>query len=218
MGLFTGLATAQVSTRLPDPIDGTADFLVNSIRYKDNRNGGFRVVSDLTCVRSVEGGNQKGDHVQYTIFGGDYFHKELKALILTLAGVEPSEEDAIVDMMCPKDDPAYAKMDDLTRMNKAWEMIGNQATAMGDDGKPTASGMFDGQVIVRLRTITKPAKPTGKFIKNAAGELVEEVGKPFTNHYPIAQIPFSDVAGDLDERDIVRIFGSVAKFSELLNG
>jgi hypothetical protein len=216
MGLFTGLSTTAVAARMPDPKVGVADFLVNTIRQKENRDGGYRIVCDLTCLRSVEGGNEKGDRVQYCLFSGDYFLKEVKRLILALLDVAPSREQEVIDIVADMD-PAIAKMDERAKGVAGWERIAQMMCAMDANDKPTAAGMFDGNAVIRLETVCKAAKPTGKFIKNSAGELVEEMGKEFINTYPVKMVPISEVVADFDEKDIERFFGSAEALEALVS-
>jgi hypothetical protein len=216
-GMFKGLANTETSSRLPNPAVGTADYLVESIKWKENRNGGFRVCVRGVCLRGVDGdGNTKGDRVEYPIFSGEYFLKELKRLILCLADVPADQEDEIIDMMCPAED--YPKLSDAERKELAWEKIAQDTCALNEKGQATASGCFDGQVVVRLETIRTEAKPTGKYVPNpdGSGDMLPEMGNSYENTYPCKLIPLSEVAEFLDPKEIERFFGSAENFAKLL--
>ena len=215
--MFKGLADAQMSQRLPEPKLGTADFLVNTIRQKKSRNGIDYIKITLTCLRSLEEegkGNEKGDRCSVALFPGDYFLKEVKSHLYALMCMTPADEEELIEAVVPKND--HPDLDDLQRKNKAWDLLAKQMCAMDEEGNEQQAGLFDGQAVIRIETVVKKGTPTGKFIKNADGEMVEEVGKDFINSYPRAGVPLTDIADVLDEKDIERFFGSVERFGELL--
>jgi hypothetical protein len=222
-GMFKGLSDASVGTRLPTPAIGTADYLVNSIKMHENREGGHRVNVNCTCLRVINGDQRVGDKVSHVMFSGNYFLTELKRLILCVAGNLIGDGVSVEDLMCPVEDEEgkptpYAALSEDERSAAAWEKIAQDTCAIDADGNPTAAGDFDGQVVIRLETSVKPGKATGKYVKDeATGDLVPEIGKDFINTFPVARIPFEEVADFLDEGAIVKYFGSAEALMELVS-
>jgi len=217
--VMAGIANAQVkSTRLPTPALGTADYLLNELRWKFNMKGdGYRVVADLTCLRTVNGEQHKGDHVQHPIFSGDYFDKELKRLLLTLLDVAPDKEDEVLEIMAPADKEPYNKMSPEQRKLAGWDNFIRMSCALDKDDNPTASGSFDGQVVIRLETVqSEPKVIKDEYVKNDKGEFVPKMTPGYINTYPKGIVPLADVADFLKEEEIARYFGSSDKFAELL--
>lgn len=214
--LFKGLANAAVSSRLEDPGDGTAQFLIEQMQMRESRAGKNFLSIRTICVHSVDGeGARVGERYGFAVFGGDYFHKELKSWILALVGLSGAEEAQVVDIAAPAED--YPKLDEAERAEVAWEKIAQQACGLDENDKPVGAGCFDGQVVIQIDTRTKAGKATGKFVKDEqTGEMVPEPVSTFTNHYPTRQVPMSEVADRLNDKQIAQIFGSAEKFAELL--
>jgi hypothetical protein len=218
MGMFKGLAKVTVSSRLPDPKLGVGDFLLNSLRWKTARDGKKRVQAVLTCLRGrTEGGNEKGDKINIPIFSGDYFLTEIKRWLLACLGVD---EEEVIEVACGMLGDEVKNMDEADRAEAAWEYIATQATAgTEENGDSQDAGIFDNQVVIELETKVKPAKPIeGEFVKNDAGEFVPKMGRAFVNTYANKKVSLASLADDLDEKDMVRFFGSAERFAELLDG
>ena len=225
MGMFKGLAGAKVTQgRLPDPSEGIADYLVESLRLRLNETGDERYEIRLVAVQPVTAnGTATGTRCQYCMFpaktakGMQAAAGEMKRLLLTLADVSPEEQDEVVEMMCPKAKPEFAKMDEDDRVEKAWDAILMQAFCIGEDGKPSeGSGIFDGQVVLRLETVLQPEKGDTVYTKNKETGLMEAVPKRiFTRHYPKCLVPVAEAAKGLSEQQIKQVFGSLEKYAEL---
>jgi len=214
MGMFTGLAKASVSSRLPDPKLGEADFLLNSMRWKKSaRDGKLRISIVLTCVRLVsEGANVKGDKIGLAVFTGDYFGAEIKRWLLACCGgTEAEVEEQAIALLGDSDLTGEALAE------AAWENIATLATAGTETNlESMEAGIFDNQVIVRLDTKQKDPKPTGTYTPNpTTGEMEEIMGKAWINTYPQKNILPSSLIEDLDEKEIARFFGSEERYAEL---
>lgn len=217
--LFKGLSNAAVSSRLPEPTDGVAHFLIDSMRMRETRDNKDYVAIRTTCVHEVEGGGARlGDRYGFAVFSGDYFLKELKGWILAMVDLTPADEDQVVEMMAPAAD--YPKMEEDERADKAWELIAQQTLGLDEDDKPLkdGAGMFDGQVVIQIESKSKEVKPKEKvFIEDpATGKMIPKPGKIFVNHYPQHKVAMDEVAGYLTDKQVVQFFGSEEKFTELL--
>jgi len=212
--MFKGLSKATVSSRLPDPRVGKADYLLNSMRVRENRDGSNRVQVSLTCLRGLtEGSDQKGDKVGIAIFSGDYFLTEFKRWVLAACGVARTDEEEVVEMACELLGDEVKGLDELDRAEKAWEHIAQLATAEGQG--ENAAGIFDNQVVIQIESIRKEGKDEGKG-KMVDGVFVPEPIPTYLNSYPNRKVLFSELVDDLDEKDMKRFFGSEERFMELL--
>lgn len=219
---FKGIANTPVSNRLPDPLVGEADWLLQSARFKENRDGGERLSIVLTCLRGYsEHGNQKGDTVSTVIWQGNYFLKEFKQFLMAVCDITPDKEDTFVDTLCPKED--YPELDDLQRRETAWELASQLVCAIDSEGNETEAGMMDNQAIIHTSTVVKEGKPNGKYIPNPAYDpsnpesekFIEEVGKDFINTFYRHHVPASSFAEELTDPEKIRFFGSVVAFNVL---
>ena len=217
--MFSGMSSVSVSSRLPDPKPGVGDYLINEIKRKENQGGnGFRVALDLTCIRAIGGDVVVGEHVGYPIFGGKFFQKEIKRLLMVLAGITAETEAEWVEEMAPKDPKAKAVwdvQDELSHAEQVWDRFARAVIAVDAKGNPLPSGTFDGQAVVRFETVYKEPKETGTFTKDESGLPIPVMTKGFTNVYPIKLIPMLEVADFLDDKEIAQYFGSTEKFAEL---
>ena len=162
--MFKGLGAAAVSSRLPDPKAGEADFLLNTMRFKETREHKPFIQMKLTCLRGItEGGNVKGDQVSVPVWSGNRFLKELKGFLIAFIG---GTEDEITDKLCPVGCKEAEGLDELGRKEFAFNFAGNLLCALDDDGKELTAGAFDNQRVIRLRTAIKPAEPSGKYLPN----------------------------------------------------
>jgi hypothetical protein len=214
--LFKGLASAAVSTRLEEPGEGTAQFLIDQIQMRETREHKDYVSIRTTCVHAVDGdGARVGDRYGFAVFAGDYFLKELKSWILAMVGVSGADEAQVLEIAAPKAE--YPKLDDAARAELAWEKIAQQACGLDENDKPVGPGCFDGQVVIQIDTRIKAGKPTGKFVQDpVTKEMIPEPVSKYTNHYPTRQVPPSEVAEHLTDKQIAQFFGSGENFTALL--
>lgn len=225
LGKFRNVRDVSIGTeRLPQPKLGVADFFITSIKRRENRQSGERTNVNMVCVRSIDGDQKKGDKAGLVYFDSNqYYMQDLKRLILALVEVDVSEEQEVVNMQCPVADDKgdateYAQMDELTRCDTAWNSIINEVGAVDENGEPTASGSFDGGVILRVETAQKPDRPHPTEIEQdpVTKEVRPKVIKGYINSYPVKVIPFAEIANTLDESEIVRFFGSEDKLMKLI--
>ncbi len=225
MGMFKGLAGAKVAQgRLPDPSEGIADYLVESLRLRLGETGDKRYEIRLVAVQPVTAnGTPTGTRCQYCEFPARSVKAEafaaaaMKRLLLTLADVKPEEEEEVVEMMCPKASPEFKDMVEDDRVEEAWDKILMQAFCIGEDGKPSEGpGIFDGQVVLRLETVLQEERGDTVYTKNKETGLMEAVPKRiYTRHYPKCLVPVEEAAKGLSEQQIKQVFGSLEKYAEL---
>jgi len=229
---FKGCAAAEVKAgRVPNPELGKAAYLIDTVRMKDGRNGGFRTEVNMTCLYGIQAGttsegkeagpNHAGDKVNQCIFSGDYFHKQFKEFCLKAIGKEPHEELEIADYVCPTAD--YPGKPELDRLQIMWEEVlpGMVCAFDPKDGSATEAGVFDGQVVLEIGTTEKDV-PTlidkskgvvdGNFMFDANGNKISKV---YRNSYFNRKIGKAEIREKLDEKDLARFFGSVEAFEAL---
>lgn len=223
--LFKGIATAQVSQRQNNPALGTAWYLLNKTSLEVSRKKGNQYVKRiLTCIRPIcdshgrevgqdhYDGELKGTAVSYCIFQGEYFHKDVKEFVLKSMGRNLTDEAALVEETIADlkaADPHFKPAPDETEADAAWGAICALVFGIGAD-----TGCLDGSTVLELETKEK-VKNTGKFVKDATGNLVEEISV-FVNTYIKRRVPLAEVAQNVDQKDIAKFFGSLEQFNTFL--
>lgn len=241
---FKGCSSAEVRMgRTPNPSPGTAAYLINTVRMKDNEmKGGFRSEISLTCLWGIKDGqnadktpascNQMGDKVQTCLFGKEdllsmeRFHQDFKKFALAAMDMTDAQSLDIANAL--KANPSTASLyegvtDELEMIKVTWETaLPALVYALNPaDGTPAESGVFDGTVAIEIAVVTGTyhVKMDKKGLDDKSnwmhGPDGQPIEKPFENVYFNRKIPKGEIREKLSEDELKRFFGSVEAFEAM---
>jgi len=196
---FDDLKGATVSRRADTPEAGVADFALQSISLATRREDESPYLKALwVCVRPVEGDQAVGDEVGTLHFKGvskttkEYFARETKELYLTLFDASPSDSAKV--------ETDIRRQLGLGEDADPWKTVAFLSCGLALDGETkTGPGIFDRNVVVRIRTTLSPSK----------------TDVPFKNYRYLRRVPVKEVIDGLDEDKMKEAFGTVEHAIEL---
>lgn len=221
---FAGSSVIKISaSRVPNPALGRAVYLIDTVRMKDGRTGGFRVEVGMTCLWGINSGvdasgvergpDHAGERVAHCLFSGEYFSRSFKEFSLKAIGKEPHEELDICDFVCPASEYPGTELERLTTM---WDNVLPAMVCAFDPktDEATDAGVFDGQVMIEIGTTEKEVekKVEGQPMFDASGNKVVTI---YTNSYFNRKIGKAEALENLGEAGVKKFFGTMDNFNTI---
>lgn len=213
LSMFGGMSNASLSQSREDMEEGKYVVLLHSLQNMESQKD-FKPYMKIegTILYPICDGNNRtpdmdmffasapGAPAEWVVFGGLYFHKEVAGILTKCLGISVEEFE---EMKKSKSKEEF----DKEFFEYCLEMTGEEI--QGSETVRTRAGCFDNTTAVEIRVTKSLPKPKANPADNKPGTV-------YTNARVLRKVPLAEVAEKLEEADVIKYFGSVGHFSDLV--